>query len=86
MNNNVIIKLIKRAVEQELNKRIQVDLNSKFLFSKKEAAHILSVSTRTIDRWRNDGTISSIETAENGRVLFSKEQIEKLVKTLENGR
>ena len=88
MTNKQIVLLVRRVVRKELNKRTAEILNvsNKLVFSKGETAMMLSISTRTLDRWRKEGKITPIKNVEKGKILFAKEEITKLLNIASYGR
>lgn len=88
MNAKNIGKLIRGQVKKEVFARTAnlFDLNNKMALSKKETAEMFSISQRTLDRWRDDGRIIALENVENGKVLFSKNEIVKLLNEMGYGR
>ena len=48
-------------------------------YSKKEASKILSVTTKTLDKWVNAGYIKP-NYLPNGRRIFKEEALEKLLR------
>ena len=83
-----MVKIIQAIVKKEVfiaNSEAS-ELNKKELFSKKETAEMLGVSTRTLDRWREDGIIVSFDTGENGKVLFKRADIVNFLKQEGYGR
>ena len=88
MNAKSIGKLIRGQVRKEVFARTAnlFELNNKMAFTKKETAEMFSISQRTLDRWREDGKILALENVENGKVLFSKNEIVKLLNEMGYGR
>ena len=87
MQSKILVKII-RAMKKEVLIAVSeaYELNKKELFSKKETAEMLSVSTRTLDRWRENGIIDSFDTGENGKVLYKKSVIVDFLKKDGHGR
>lgn len=88
MQSKNLGKIIRAIVKKEVLIAVSeaYELNKKELFSKKETAEMLGVSTRTLDRWREDGIIVSFETGENGKVLYKKSVIVNFLKQEGHGR
>lgn len=84
MKEKNLMKVIRATIKKELLIVVSeaFELNKKELFTKKETAEILSLSTRQLDRWREEGKIIAISNVEKGKVLFSKNEIIHLIKSL----
>lgn len=88
MNAKSIGRLIRGQVKKEVLARTAnlFDLNNKMAFTKKETAELFSISQRTLDRWRDEGKIVALENVENGKVLFSKNEVVKRLNEMGYGR
>ena len=53
-------------------------IRSKFAYSRLEAAELLGVCVRTIDRWVDDGILRPSRASR--RVLFSNEELERFMR------
>lgn len=88
MNAKSIGKVIRGQVKREVFARTAnlFELNNKMALSKKETAEMFSISQRTLDRWRDEGKIVALENVENGKVLYSKNEIVRLLNDMGYGR
>lgn len=50
----------------------------------KECANLLSVSTRTIQRWIKDERLPYFQVCKKGKILFEKEKVIKWLKNREH--
>jgi excisionase family DNA binding protein len=83
MTGKQIGKIVRSYVKKEVNARMN-ELNAiliKEFYTKKEVASMFNVSERTIDRWRENGKLTTLMEGEGKKVLFSKEEVNKLKMT-----
>lgn len=87
MNPKSIGKLIRGQVKKEVFARTAnlFELNNKMVLSKKETAEMFSISQRTLDRWRDEGKIIALENVEKGKVLFSKNEVVRVLNEMGYG-
>lgn len=87
MEAKKIIKLIRQRVKREVLVAMDdvAELNKREAFSKKETAEMFSITTRTLDRWKDDGKITPLNNVENGKVLYSRKEIVRRLKEMGYG-
>ncbi len=82
-----MLKKLKSVISaQEIRKfeREKLLFQEKLVFNKKETAEMLGISPRTLDRRRDEGVIFSLDNVEKGKVLYSRNEIYRVIENLSN--